>query len=703
MVGTKPVRRGVFLALLILIPVAALADEKPRGMSMVTSMPGSGFGINERGQLDPGGATTLNVPLGYTLSAGQQLLGLWGGSAGGEGFNLQAGLSLGMLGPAQGLSVTGVWTDTHDPVAYHVQKQLWGETASWPALSVGVLDANEDYEGVGRSYYLSATKRLGTTSSAQAVLRAAAPAWPPGPVPPSAGNPASWGTAFLSGQRLGAGAATTASDRLSIPLSAQPPALDGMLGTDWEDAAQVRLTLTEGQYLFLGAKHTGGTLYVVAAVPSDRGLTPGSEATLYLEMPRSASRTLTSHHRSFRLVWGPEKDETVRYAAASPHGRWEYRRVEADDRRPPLRFTGIVSESGDGAWRYPVFEFAIPLSEIDVAEGDEIGFAVSVNLPAESPRPPQTRSEATDLVRWPLGRTVYTGGKSSSFGTHPDQWGDLVMGPRTRGDGRLGAPEVAQAPVLDGRLAEGEWKGADSRTSELASGVSQTLYVQRSTSDLCLALVSRSDLGTQRDQVVEVYLDPDGDEGLWPRSDDLLLRITQAQPPKLEAFRWNEGARRWTTRAEVDFEAATASNPTRTGFESVTELAIPLRYLQARAGSKTPAALRGTLGLGVETLLTTNPARVARGAAGREKGAGESTFVTLGWGTGIYHDRAMGGLSHPVGSFRGTVEYDGDQLNMGLTGGLFGSRRARLTVGYNGVNSTPDGGPLVGLSFTDSF
>lgn len=700
--GRYLIRMSRLLCILAMCIAASLghAYEKPVTMGMTTSMPGAGFGIDERGRLGPDGAVQLNIPVGYTLSKDQYMLGFWAGAAGGEFINLQFSQTVGFLSPGKGLSITGIYTDYHYPWTAHVQKQLWPETDYWPAVSAGVIDVSHHVE---RSYYVAATKRLARLRRRrQMVFRAATPAWPAATDPPSPDNPSTWGVMKLSGEAFGADAGAARDDEMLVPSSEYPVVLDGMVGREWEDAAQVRLELPDGQFFLLGAKLSSGVLYVVVAVPSDRQLLRGAGAELYFEVPRSARHELTSNHLRYKLQWDKRRKPRLLQFKASPvGGKWTDKPSEPDTRRPPERFSGEAGDFGDGLWRYPVFEFAIPLRELGVeGDGEEIGFCALVDLPRERITFPLDKRPEEQIARWPMGHAGSPHGKNCRFELRPDLWGDVVFGPKTVGEQRIGAPATRQAPSIDGRIDEEEWACADRRDVDLAPGVEQTIYVQRSRDHLYVASVWTAPTSVWLDQVVDVFVDPYGDGGFWPHADDRQLRIQpRGGDVKLTAYSWDEKCKQWRTRKRIPFQAASDNVASATGVQSATEVAIPLNAL----GLSTKASRNRQIGLGLRAEVTPILGRRVGDAPVVERPPGKSTYLTAAWGTGIYDHRVIYGISQPIGSFRGIAEWDGDQINIGLSGPIVESDKVTLTVGYNGVNERVDGGPLVGLSFGGGF
>ncbi len=672
-------------------------DSPPAARALTLTLPTSGVAVDERGRLDPGGAVHLSIPIAYTLSQGQ-FAGTAFGLDSDDDWTGVYGFSGGLSTPLGGLSLTFAAGDRggSDALTGHAQALLWPETSAWPAISAGVFDLADHYE---RSYYVTATKRLGKKHPKRVTLKASAPVWPPGDTTPSADSPDTWGKMTLASDTPSP-EDLPAIDEITAPASEYPPMLDGMIGIEWEDAGQVRLDLPDGEFLLLGAKRVGRVLYVALGVPSNRYLNRGARADLYFRVPSPPDAQPADTLHRYTLRWDAKKGHMRQYRALGSAGEWTEDACAGDPGRPPRRFTAIAAALGDGAWHYPVFEFAIPLKGLGVEPGATgLGFLASVSLPAGQ-HDAVLKRDSEYRTRWPFGRGTYQSASHNDvFAQTPDMWGSVLREPDRYAKNSLVAPEIETSPTVDGVLGPEEWAAADRATTEIATGVQQTVYLQRTARALWLASVWDVSAGQWADQIVDVLLDPEGDEGLRPREDDRLLRITcQGDQVELRAFSWHYARGKWVPLEGLPFGAAARHEAIPTGSRNTVEARIPLERLALRQDSKDNVALR----LALETTVTSMPARMVEPGAKVEVGPGKSTYVTAAWGSGVYEDRLMYGVSHPIGPFRGIAEYNGDAVNVGLTGTAPGRDDWRFTLGW----SDPDdrsGALVLGTAVTTRF
>ncbi len=698
--------RFVKLGALVLI-TATLAGgpcsaQRPAGLAISTGMPGNGFGLNELGRLDPGGATQMNIPIGYTLSGDQMLLDLYAGQTGtSPGWNPAGALTLGLGQPGHGISATGVYNDDPQHYTGHAQVQLWQDTGDFPGVSAGFLDFADRYHR--RTGFVALTKRLGPPVDREAPYEfAGEPAWPVSPRQPRLDSPSTWGVLVLSG--VPATGQRAPRNELWVPEAAQAPILDGMLGDDWQDAHQVKLNMRHHEQFLLGVKHVAKVLYVVVAVPSDRQTAPGSYVELCFETAKVAkAKGLTDKDVKLKLEWIGADGGAKLSKAAAVKGKWVAGEAVSGQQLRQQALSGWCGDAGDGVWRYPVFEFAIPFGELGLdGSVDRIGFAARANLPAMAlPSEAEQKDRSTERMRWPsFPNRTDLNVAPASFEACPDYWGAVLFRDKSMGNQRISAPKIAKAPTLDGEIGKDEWADADQRRVTLPSGAQQTLYCARTDDAVYIALVSTAIDGPRRLEDLSIYLDPHGQGGLALRADDRMLKLTQTDTGvKTELRRWNEKQAKWQVTQEQFCKVVVKSVPNLQGCKTVVEIELPMSAVRF---ARTPGETQ-ILGLGIETTLTPAPPKLAHTLA-TEPGAGKATYVTLGWGTGIYQHHPIGGLSYPVGSYRAMAEYDGQGVNVGLTGGLFASENVRLTLGWNAINRRREvGGPVIGTAFGMKF
>ncbi len=688
-------------------------ERPPDAQYLKLTLPGTGFGVDERGLVDPGGASHLNIPLGYTLASGQFVGSLWALDTGDEWSGLGSA-TLGLSSPERGISLTFSGADRggSDAFSGHVQAQIWPETRHIPAVSAGVFDAFDHYE---RSYYVAATKRLSKVHPKRVTFGATSPSWPAGPSTPTVEDPRTWGTLAFLAKGAEPSEDGAAPDRIEVPFSEYPAILDGMIGREWEDAALVRLALPNSEFLIVGLKRDAVALYCVLAIPSTRGIPDGSRAEICFETPRTGADSLGETHRRFALVWNARKEAARQLFGGLKRGQWTEWDCAPPAEGKPRSYEGAVSNAGDGAWRFPVFEFSVPLAQLGPdADAAPLGFCALVNLPGTQ-APGVLQSGPEYRVQWPFGRGSYQQNASEQvFARRPDLWGQVLFEDRRVRGERLHAVATDTPPTEDGVLAEGEWATADSVERDVAPGVTQTVYLQRSRDFLHLASAWEVSAGEWQDQVVDIMLDPLGDQGIWPRDDDRLLRVSLTKDgPALESLFWHPRRKRWVPADQlpplpcgmqhaavrpVPFEAQGAVHVGPDGTRSVVEARIPLAAL----GIDVDSAPERIVGLAVETRVTAIPANLISPGSLVEKDSGASTFVTAGWGSGAFDDSLFYGVSHPIGDYRGIAEYDGDAINVGLTGSLDRDKKLRFTLGW----SEPDdvrGTPILGASWGTEF
>ena len=140
-----------------------------------SALPGNLFGVTADGQIGFDGALQQNVPVAYTPSAGNWVLGGNSGSndsgihlkwRGGE-VNGTAFLGVGLGKPGRGIYLSEMATGDDYAPAQNVQVQLMGETFEHPAVAVGIQDIQDNRQrAVGtphgaRSVYVVVTGRIG--------------------------------------------------------------------------------------------------------------------------------------------------------------------------------------------------------------------------------------------------------------------------------------------------------------------------------------------------------------------------------------------------------------------------------------------------------------------------------------------------------------------------------------------------------------
>ncbi|MCD6351410.1 MAG: hypothetical protein J7M26_04735 [Armatimonadetes bacterium] len=358
--------------------------------------------------------------------------------------------------------------------------------------------------------------------------------WPGKGEWPEAGRSTSaWGEVVLAGSE---GARTAEPGKLVAPLRELPVVANGLLGSGEWDLAHASLTQTPAGPLFVAASWNGELLSIMAALPAVSQLIGRTEVIMTLA-PKPASSALPAHARAGRLGWDGRLHVSVLHVGES-HGRsWRWR--EVDPEQTPFDEVGLVgamTEKGDGSLPFVVAEWTVSLSSLGLkpSAGLKLPLAVFfVNLP-----PAQ---ETSDSVRWPWGHSRAQNYNLSFLSEHPDGWGTVAIGSKTVTAEELGAPHLEQAPTLDGVLEEKEWQPAPAARETFLHQGHTLVRVGTYGGRLFVGIECQTLRLGVRPRAVEVYVDPAGDGGLLPRSDDRLVRIT-AETMRAVIYHWQPPA-----------------------------------------------------------------------------------------------------------------------------------------------------------------
>ena len=175
-------RNGDYLAMLgaTLLVLAAPRDPArdidrqvtaTQQFSAISPFPGGGYSVLPSGEIAPGGALQVNMPIAYVPHELSGVVGVYAaqnrrgdslGSADGRNGTLNAGLGFGVRGRGVWLSRMGLSTISlggGDSV-YNLAVQLAPETSRFPALAVGAQDVTNRRE---RAPFVVATKALGSS------------------------------------------------------------------------------------------------------------------------------------------------------------------------------------------------------------------------------------------------------------------------------------------------------------------------------------------------------------------------------------------------------------------------------------------------------------------------------------------------------------------------------------------------------------
>ncbi|MEI6499686.1 MAG: hypothetical protein WCP21_01525 [Armatimonadota bacterium] len=334
--------------------------------------------------------------------------------------------------------------------------------------------------------------------------------------------PATWGVLRLDGRFATTPQPLTYVAEASVPLTDEQPTINGALGYDeWAQALPVIMPLDDGQELFLLLERSDTMLYLCLAAPSVSGARGGQQAELYLDLGKGDDQTVTPLQRLLQAtIQSPT--QTALSAFNGEKGVW----VPAPTDKLGLGARAMGGSNGDGAWAYPVFEFALPLDQIaDHGKRlEQIRFMARLQTIGSGKRLPVPQTPAREAVYWPDGRSAYGVSSSASLGLRPDAWVHLQVRPDDPEAG-LAVP-LASGPVrVDGQIGLKEWKGAACAEYRLPGNQYRLLRVLRDEEHVYVAVRTRLARGLRTDESCGLYLDPDADGGLRPRGDDRLYRM----------------------------------------------------------------------------------------------------------------------------------------------------------------------------------
>jgi hypothetical protein len=381
--------------------------------------------------------------------------------------------------------------------------------------------------------------------------------------------PATWGVLHLSGDSSDkAPEPRTAAWEITAPLVDNRPDLDGKIGwQEWEGAGRVIEPLDDSAEWMLLARRDDTTLFVCLAAPSIFAAHRGQVAEIYLAPAEASPLPLSAAVRVFRL----QPDEVGQARLGTLQGdRGHWREVD-NSPHTPVTWRGDAAGGGDGAWAYAVFEFAIPLAAL-AQEGvvpERLLCMARLQVEAHGGAVASPENHNPESVVWPDGRTGYNNATIAAL--RPASWPRLALGPAGEPDD-LQVPRATQPIRVDGELSAEEWQGAWSANYALSPGQWRRVMLARDGENLYVAVRLHVARGVRKGEICRVYVDPRGDGGLTPGSDDLMYRVTLGSKDRPETFRYK--LQEWRQTASGDI---TAAGGRISGRESCYELALPLQ------------------------------------------------------------------------------------------------------------------------------
>jgi hypothetical protein len=305
---------------------------------------------------------------------------------------------------------------------------------------------------------------------------------------------------------------------------------NGVLGAgEWDLGRAAHISGGAG-LVVVAAKWNGQLLQLGVALPSVVEMVGRSEAIVVTAPP--SGQTVVEKGLAVSTAFEPRQRISTFRVGRVVGKCW---RFEGDKNSLLADAEGIraaASVSGDGGLGFVVAEYVIPLNRLveEPKEGMEFPLGVFVvNLPS--------RHEWRDAVRWPWGCGDWEDFNESLLCEHPDGWGRVRVGQRSRSREELWLPELTQAPVLDGEIEVGAWKDAAVTATPLVGTGGAELRIGTHGARLFLAMTCRTPRASGAPTSLELYFDPAGDGGLLPRQDDRLI-VVSAQEGRSVMMRW---------------------------------------------------------------------------------------------------------------------------------------------------------------------
>ncbi|MEN6642771.1 MAG: hypothetical protein ABFE08_10020 [Armatimonadia bacterium] len=394
--------------------------------------------------------------------------------------------------------------------------------------------------------------------------------------PPTIGDPndhTTWGTLRLGGKFDPPPPVVADAHEVIAPLFEGIPIINGAIGYDeWSGAAQIVQRQGEGEELVLLAEHTDYALYVAVALPSLRTLRQGQAAELYLDLEPDRAGALNPQQLKLRAIANRSGNATLE-AYSGGDGRWS--------REPVKQLKALTAESsqwraqvataGDGAWQYVVAEFAIPYRDLFGANcpPEKLGIMARMQSEAGGKRVVTAIGPRREAVYWPDSRNEYDAATDAPLSIRPDSWGALIL---SATDPRYGLPIpcAKQKVKVDGQLGVKEWKDASRAEYVFPGDQWRVMLTQQDDSHVYFAVRMRAARGSRLNETCGLYLDPCGDGGLRPRSDDVMYRLPLGVATAVEALSYQDS--KWRPVSCVELQGA--SYPLN-AYESCYEFAVP--------------------------------------------------------------------------------------------------------------------------------
>lgn len=299
---------------------------------------------------------------------------------------------------------------------------------------------------------------------------------------------------------------------VAFTSSTTPGIADGMVAEDEWDLAKADLVKTIAGPMMVTGQVCGEELNVAVVMPAVPTISERTQVLLMLSPTKTAAQGVPDGATAFELGYDARRDSTKVRTARGEAGKWKWGFDEIGPSRAGL------SMHGDDSWKFLVAEYSIPFSVIGAKVGETKTMAMAVIV-----RGLPKHQESRDMIYWPAGHAPYTPINTNIVCAHPDGWAVFRPGTRRVHMDETLLPTVKKAPVLDGKVGESEWKGGASFSEDFL-GIGHVKYhAEICGGNLWLAAVCDTPRLHIGKPMVQILMDPDGDGGLLPRPDDVLV------------------------------------------------------------------------------------------------------------------------------------------------------------------------------------
>jgi hypothetical protein len=331
--------------------------------------------------------------------------------------------------------------------------------------------------------------------------------WPAGLTEGDTQTTKNWGTIVMSktgDKPEGASVNFSASTIPCVP--------EGLITEEEWDFSQADIVETMAGPMMVTGHVCGESLTVAIVMPAVVTISERTEVMLMLAPMKSPAGGLAPEARAFLLGYDARRQSTTVRTAQGVGGAWKW----GFDEIGPAR-AGLTMRGDDSA-RFLVAEYSIPFSAIGAKVDETKSMAMGIIV-----RGLPKHQKTEEMLYWPAGHAPATPIDETLVCAHPDGWSTFRLGNKKLHREEIALPTIDKAPILDGKVDPDEWKGSASFGYDWLGIGHVKMNAVISAGKLWLAAVCdppRMGIGSPR---LEVLLDPEGDGGLLPRSDDVLV------------------------------------------------------------------------------------------------------------------------------------------------------------------------------------